>query len=152
MNSTNISTDTNAQKSGSMLRRVGAIFYDLLLLTGILFLVSAIAVAINGGFAVDHPLYYLSLLVISFLFYGWFWTHGGQTLGLRTWRLQVVDDNGFSLTWRSSLHRFMAAWVAFLPAGLGLFWMLFDKDSRALHDRLSRTRVIKLSKEQQRTR
>jgi len=102
---------SNTLENGSLLRRLAAIFYDLLLLLGVLFALSAVAVWINRGIAVEHPVYYLALLVAVFFFYGWFWTHGGQTLGLRTWRLQVV-----------------------------------------VHDRLSKTRVIKLSKAQQRAR
>ena len=133
-------------EAASLVRRIAAIFYDLLLLTGVLFTISALAVWINRGKAVDHPLYYLALLITAFFFYGWFWTHGGQTLGLRTWRLQVIDDRGNTLTWYQSLGRFAAAWIAFLPAAVGLLWMLFDKESLALHDRLSKTRVVKLPK------
>lgn len=136
----------NSPESASLIRRLAAIFYDLLLLIGILFVVSAIAVWINRGTAVDHPAYYLALVIATFIFFGWFWTHGGQTLGLRTWRLQVVDNQGRTLTWRQSLLRFAAAWLAYLPAAAGLLWMLFDKDSLAVHDRLSKTRVIKLPK------
>ncbi|MEM7259906.1 MAG: RDD family protein [Pseudomonadota bacterium] len=133
-------------ESASLIRRIAAIFYDLLLLIGILFVVSAIAVWINRGEAVEHPLYYLALLIATYVFYGWFWTHGGQTLGLRTWRLRVVDNHGDTLNWRQSLHRFAAAWIAFLPAAAGLLWIIFDRDSLALHDRLSKTRIIVLPK------
>ncbi len=140
----------NSLESASLMRRAAAIFYDLLLLIGVLFAISAIAVWINKGQAVEHPLYYLALLLATFVFYGWFWTHGGQTLGLRTWRLQVVDEHGGALGWHHALHRFAAAWVAFLPAALGFFWILFDRESLAVHDRLSKSRVIKLSKVQQR--
>ena len=136
----------DSYKNASLLRRIAAIFYDLLLLTGILFATSAVAVWINKGVAVKHPLYYVALILTAFFFYGWFWTHGGQTLGLSTWRLKVIDENGNALTWRRSIYRFAAAWIALLPAAAGLLWMLFDKDSLALHDRLSKTRVVKLPK------
>lgn len=139
----------DSKENASIARRIAAIFYDLLLLTGVLFAISAIAVWINRGTAVEHPIYYLALLLTAFLFYGWFWTHGGQTLGLRTWRLQVLNEHGNALTWQQSLQRFTAAWIAFVPLAAGFFWILFDKDSLALHDKLSKTRIIKLSKEQQ---
>ena len=138
--------NTESLQNASLIRRIAAIIYDLLLLTGVLFAASAIAVAVNKGVAVTHPLYYLALILVTFGFYGWFWTHGGQTLGLRTWRLKVVRSNGEKLTWRDAAVRFAASAVAFIPAAAGLLWQLFDRDKLALHDRLSSTRVVKIPK------
>lgn len=137
-----IQQSTNA----TLRRRFAAIFYDLLLLLALLFVASAIAVALNRGTAVTHPLYYLSLAVISFVFYGWFWTHGGQTLGMRTWRLKLTGTGDETITWKQAAIRFLSAFVSFLPAGAGFFWKLFDKEGLTLHDRLSSTRMIKLPK------
>ena len=128
----------------SLTRRLLAIFYDFLLLLGVLFAVSAVAVAINRGQAVTHPLYYLALIATAFVFYGWFWTHGGQTLGMRTWKIKIVTNNGDKVTWKQSAIRFVAAAVAFLPAGIGLLWMLFDSNRLAWHDKMSSTRLISL--------
>ena len=139
--------NTDSLQNSSLTRRIAAIIYDLLLLTGVLFAASAIAVAINKGMAVTHPLYYLFLLLITFGFYGWFWTHGGQTLGLRTWRLKVVRSDGEKLSWQDAAKRFAASIIAYVPAAAGLFWQLFDRDKLALNDRLSSTRVVKISKE-----
>jgi hypothetical protein len=80
--------------------------------------------------------------VCGFLFYGWFWTHGGQTLGMRTWRLRLVRADGGPITWHITAIRFGSALLALAPLGLGLWWALFDKDKRAWHDRLSGTRLI----------
>lgn len=135
--------------NATLLRRFAAIIYDLLLLLGVLLVASAIAVAINRGSAVTHPLYYLSLVLISFVFYGWFWTHGGQTLGLRTWKLQLNGKNQQAVTWKQAAIRFIAAFASFLPAGAGFFWMLLDKDRLTLHDRASSTHIIKLPKHDQ---
>lgn len=133
-------------ENATLLRRIAAIFYDVLLLLGVLFAASAIAVAINHGNAVSHPAYYASLLALTFIFYGWFWTHGGQTLGLRTWNLKLTNKNTNKITWKQAAVRFLCAFVSFLPAGAGFFWMLIDKEGLALHDRLSATRIIKLSR------
>jgi uncharacterized RDD family membrane protein YckC len=32
--------------------------------------------------------------------------------------------------------------LSWLPLGLGFFWVLFDRDRRAWHDRLSGTRLV----------
>lgn len=134
------------QTNASLFRRLAANFYDLLLLLGVLFVASAIAVAINGGVAVQHPAYYLALSLVTFGFFGWFWTHGGETLGLRTWRLRLISEKSDTVTWKQAAIRFVCAFIAYLPVGLGLLWMLVDKDKLALHDKLSSTRLIILPK------
>jgi uncharacterized RDD family membrane protein YckC len=75
------------------------------------------------------------------LFYTWFWTHGGQTLGMRAWRIRVHRDDGAPLRWRDALLRFGAAWLAVLPVGWGYWSSLFDAEKRCWHDRITRTRV-----------
>ena len=67
-----------------LMRRLMAIIYDLFLLLALLFIATSAVMVFNQGNAIvpGHPLYafYIScLLIISFCFYGWFWTHGGQT-------------------------------------------------------------------------
>ena len=130
-------------KTVSLLRRLMAMLYDVLLLLGVLFAVSAVAVAINKGEAVNHPVYYIALAIITFVFFGWFWTHGGQTLGMRTWKIKIIGDDEAPLSWKHSFIRFLAAVVALLPAGIGLFWMLIDREQLAWHDKLSSTRLVR---------
>jgi len=130
--------------AASLIRRLLAIFYDVLLLLGVLFIVSACAVAINRGEAVTHPAYYLSLILTTFVFFGWFWTHGGQTLGMRTWKIKIISDQAGNLTWKQSAIRFLAAALSLLPAGIGLFSLLFDSERLTWYDKLSSTRLISL--------
>lgn len=125
-----------------LFRRLGAAFYDLLLVIALLMLVTGILLIFNGGEAIaqDNPFYPLFLLMICFLFNGWFWTHGGQTLGMRAWRLQVQNEDGYTLTWQQAAVRFacaIAAWVSIV----GILWSLIDREKRALHDILSRTEL-----------
>jgi len=66
------------------------------------------------------------------------------TIGYRIFHLEVVGPNGESpIGWRRSLARFLAWVVAILPAGLGLLTVFLDPQRRALHDRLSGTKVIR---------
>ena len=134
----------NEYINASLVRRLLAIFYDLLLLLGVLFAVSACAVAFNKGEAVSHPAYYLVLIATAFVFFGGFWTHGGQTLGMRTWKIKIITDNGNKVTWKHAAIRFCAATLALIPAGIGFLWMLIDSERLAWHDRLSATRLISL--------
>ena len=146
--------------TASLKRRLLALMYDFLLLLGILFAISACAVAINRGEAVDHPIYYLSLIITTFVFFGWFWTHGGQTLGMRTWKIQIISDEGDDLTWKQAAIRFSLSTIVLLPtiivitwalngfawyyitfallgAAIGLKWLLMDANGLAWHDKLS---------------
>ena len=79
------------------------------------------------------------LFVITFSFYGWFWTHGGQTIGMRAWRIKLIDQNGNSPNWKQALIRY---WVFLLTLGFGLVWSLFDHNRLSWHDRASFTRLI----------
>lgn len=128
---------------------MAATLYDGLLLLAVLFLATAIALPLNAGkaFSSDQYIYPLYLLAVSFLFYGWFWTHGGQTLGLRSWKIKVVDKELKPLNWKHALLRFFAATLSWLCLGSGFLWILVDKNKRAWHDYLSGTLLI-FSREQ----
>lgn len=122
---------------------MGAIFYDALLLLAVLFFATAIALPFNSGDAFSpqqygFPLY---LLVVSYGFYGWFWTHGGQTLGLRAWKIKLVNSEGGAIDWRQASIRFVAAILSWACFGLGFLWGVFDKKRLCWHDHLSKTRL-----------
>ena len=131
----------------SLPRRLGAIFYDTLLLVALLMLGSFLYVPVAGGVLpapLGRALYQIFLLVIGFLYFTWFWVHGGQTLGLRTWRLRLVARDGGSVTWPQAVQRFALAWVSWLCLGLGFLWVLIDREKLAWHDRYSGTRLVRL--------
>ncbi|MHB8741843.1 MAG: RDD family protein [Sulfuricaulis sp.] len=133
-----------------LLRRLGAMTYDALLLLAILMLLSYPYVWLTGGTKqgfIVHSIYQFYLLTICFVYYGSFWVHGGQTLGLRTWRLILVRNDGRAVTWVDALKRFAAAILSLLCFGLGYFWVLVNRGKLAWHDRLSETRLISVVKE-----
>ena len=92
----------------------------------------------------------MALLIVGF--YGVPWRRGGQTLGMASWRLRVERHDGSLLLWRDVIVRIAAGLLSLLPAGLGWLWILVDREKRAWHDRLSRTRVVVVPKLAQRSR
>lgn len=74
------------------------------------------------------------------------WRRGGQTLGMRPWRLRVVDATGAAPTPRAAMLRFVAGTASLLCAGAGFWWAWFDRDGLTWHDRLSGTRMHRLPK------
>ncbi len=129
----------------SLLRRLAALSYDLLLLAALILCFTLLVVAVRLGEPVPPGSVWFPLSVAALVatFFCAFWVHGGQTLGMRAWRIRVVRDDGGRLTWRSATARFAGALVAALPAGLGLWWSLLDDAGRAWHDRWTHTRVVR---------
>ena len=132
----------------SLLRRFAALVYDALLLTALVFLFTLGAVLVRGGREIQPGTIWfeISLVALAFAFCGVFWTRGGQTLGMQAWRIRLVAADGRRIGWGRSAQRFFAAWLSLLPAGLGYWWALVDRDRRCWHDRLSRTRVISVAR------
>jgi len=124
-------------------RRVAAVCYDGLLLLAVLFLATALALPFNSGQAFSSSQYFypIYLLITSFIFYGWFWTRGGQTLGLRSWKMKLCRFDGGAVSWRLAGLRFAAAIISWAVFGLGYFWCLFDSKQLCWHDYLSKTRL-----------
>lgn len=125
-------------------RRLAAQIYDLLLLVAVLFLATALLLPFNSGTAFSSSQFFFKsyLLVVSFLFYGWFWTHGGQTLGLRAWKIKVLRFDKQPVSWLHALIRFATALLSFGSLGLGFLWILVDKNRYSWHDYLSKTAVF----------
>lgn len=131
-----------------LLRRLGAIFYDSLLLVATWFILTLLVLPLTGGEAIPagNIPYRLYLLMGALLFFGGFWTHGGQTLGMRVWRLKVQQPNGQTITWPQALLRFGFALLSWIPLGAGFWWILIDKEGKSWHDRLSGTELILMPK------
>ena len=135
--------------SAGVLRRFGAMLYDLLLVMALLFIVTALFLPFTGGEAITpdrsvavERIYQAVLLFVVVLFFCLFWTWRGQTVGMLAWRLRVERSDGTLLTWRDALLRLGGACVSLTALGLGYFWIWIDRDRLAWHDRWSGTRVV----------
>ncbi len=125
------------------LRRMGAILYDGILLCSVFFLTTALLLPLNDGKAFNsgqwfYPLY---LLWVSFMFFSWFWTHGGQTLGMRAWKIRLCTLDHQALGWRHALVRFVGAMFSWGAGGLGFLWVLFNEKKLSWHDLISKTQI-----------
>jgi uncharacterized RDD family membrane protein YckC len=131
-------------------RRLAAGLYDALLLAGILVVYTFALLPLTHGHAVlvenfSVPwvvAYRLSLVAVVGGYFVFNWTHSGQTLGMRAWRLHAVDAGGRRLTAGRASLRYVLALAAWLAAALGVLWLVLDPEHLALQDRLSGTRVV----------
>jgi uncharacterized RDD family membrane protein YckC len=116
-----------------------------LLLTALLLSFTLAVVAVRLGEPVPPGSVWFPscLLAIVVAFFCGFWVHGGQTLGMRAWRIRVVTDDGRPVGWARAAARFALALVALAPAGLGFWWALRDDLRRGWHDLWTGTRVVR---------
>jgi len=134
--------------SAGLPRRLAAMAYDSLPLLALLFLATFLALLANGGEAVPPGSLslQLALLVVAAGFFVVSWHFGGQTPGMRAWRLRVECRDGTRVGWLGGCARFMAALVSLACFGLGFAWALVDRHGLTWHDRLAGTRVVLLPK------
>ncbi|MGB1110319.1 MAG: RDD family protein [Gammaproteobacteria bacterium] len=124
-------------------RRLGVIFYDSILLFAVLFFsVGLLMIAVNNeAVASGNPFMTAFVLLVSLLFFGWFWTHGGQTLGMQTWRVKIESADGGPVSLKQAVIHFAASLLSWSALGLGFLWILLDSEKCAWHDRLAGTRL-----------
>lgn len=90
---------------------------------------------------------FIGLLAVWVGFFYYFWGHQGQTLGMRAWRLKLVDrDSGGFASPKQRLARALLAPLSLGFVGLGYFWLWLDPTGETLHGRLTRTQVLLLPK------
>lgn len=166
---------TGAPPAG-ILRRLGALLYDALLLVALLFVATLPWLPLTGGEAITPQasgwgaqLYRGWLLLVAFGYFGLSWTRGGQTLGMRAWRIRLERADGGAPGWLDAVVRFSLGTAMALLAGLGLwylrspggslpglaaallllppianlFWIARDAHGRSLQDLASLTRVVR---------
>ncbi|OJY89031.1 MAG: hypothetical protein BGP25_10690 [Lysobacterales bacterium 63-13] len=129
-------------------RRLAALFYDLLVLVAIwMFAAALILLAFHGEVdvarqpALYHFVLQATLLLLSGLYFVVSWSKGGQTIGMRAWKVRILDNNGQPPRARQSLLRFVLALISLIGA-FGFIWCLFDADRRAWHDVMAKTRMV----------
>lgn len=142
-------------------RRFLAAVLDVLLVTVITLVVSAIATLVLGirlptakelgpdfilaGIFDRNPMVLGSLGIfigISSLYQTYLGGILGQTVGKRLMRLRVITTRGQSPGPVCAVLRTAWLLLSLAPAGLGFLWCIFDRERRSLHDHLAGTYVI----------
>ena len=105
------------------------------------------------------------LFVVLAIYFVWFWTHGGQTLAMKTWRIRLLGRDGAPVSQGRALARYCLSWLWFLPAllvawatGSAQLWVpllglvlgvmgyaalcFAHPDRQFLHDALCSTRLV----------
>ena len=143
----------SGESSAGFGRRLAALIYDALLLTGLLMMFTAGALFFTHGAPVLPAtagawayVYRAGLVLVIAGYYVLNWLRSGQTLGMRAWHLRAVADSGKPVALKAAVLRLVFGLLAWAPAALGVLWLYFDPERLALQDRLSKTRVVRLAR------
>ena len=128
----------------SLLRRLGAIAYDIFLAFSLAFFIIGVVLILFFDKQAQNDLLIFGIALITIYFYfTWSWVKGRQTLGMKAWKFQVEQNNGENITQKQAFIRFVLAIVSFSIVGLGFVYQLFNKNNLTFHDKYSNTRLIK---------
>lgn len=137
--------------------RLLALFYDLWPALALWFLTAVpfmlVDAALHGDvrhniepFSLTQWLLWLACWAVAGLYATVSWRRGGQTLGMRPWRIRLVGSDGTAPSWRAVWIRYAVGTASLLLAGLGFFWAWIDCDRLTWHDRASNTRLVRVPK------
>jgi uncharacterized RDD family membrane protein YckC len=128
-----------------ILRRLASMCYESLLLTGILIvflLLPQIVIAYFAHHVATASTLWIQLFLTLLIYFVWFWSHGGQTLAMKTWKIQLRTRAGHPISPAQALWRYLLCWPSLACGGIGLLWALFDREGQFLHDRIAGTRLV----------
>ena len=153
-------------QNATRLRLFAACIYELLLLLALWMLGTWIFLSLFGDATHSNKRTFLQLFLwlITGAYFVWCWTKTGQTLATKTWKIKLVTQNfakqdltkqnlakqnlasqqNVNLNMQQAMIRYALASASILACGLGFFWALVDKNSLFLHDRLLKTRFIRV--------
>ena len=92
----------------------------------------------------------LVLLIMGFYCFSWN-RRGGQSLGMRAWRLKLVDNAGYTPNLQQCVIRVCAALISLMCLGAGHFFSLLRRDNLTAQDLASQTRIALLPKPEKNT-
>ena len=114
---------SKAESAPPLWRRMAAFVYEGVLLFGVVviagYLYSSLTQQRHAMQGV-HGLQVYLFLVLGLYFF-WFWSHGGQTVAMKTWHIRIVSARGGRVSIQQAIVRYLLCWTWFLPA-LGILW------------------------------
>lgn len=156
--------ESNEIPRAGFIRRLAAMVYDLLVAVSVamiaaLVMSTLLVVLIGNGVlplygasepseAIASSLLYTSIMQVWVTlwvvgFFLWFWKNGGQTIGMRAWRLKLYNTADNPVGWGRLVIRMLTS-----LGGLGTLFVLFDvKNKLALQDRASKIEMLVLTKQ-----
>ena len=124
------STVSAALPRAGFLTRMAALLIDVLLVGVLLHLLGS---------------HHLELLVLA-AYGAVMWKLRGSTVGGIVFDLRVLRLDGRVVDWETAIIRALSCFLSLAVAGLGFFWIAFDDNSQAWHDKIAGTVVVRVPK------
>ena len=133
-------------------RRIACAVYELMLVLALVLVATFPFLAFAGDATAGwrrHLLQLYVVVVVGAYFVG-FWSRGGQTLPMKTWRIRLERRDGGAVDAGRAARRYLFALAGGAALGIGYLWAFLDRDGQFLHDRLAGTRLADLREPRQR--
>ncbi len=104
-------------------RRLACFVYEGVLLFGVLMVagfVYGLLTQQRHALVGMHGLQVFVFLVLG-TYFSWFWSHGGQTVAMKTWRIRLLMQDGQPVPTARAAMRYVLSWLWFLPALAGTY-------------------------------
>jgi uncharacterized RDD family membrane protein YckC len=136
---------TSQPKIPGVWHRLAAMLYESFLILAVLMAAGFIYIPLfgNANGPLEKAVFQLYLLIVLMIYFLVFWTRGGQTLAMKTWRIRLTNLSGANISLPQGILRFFLAIISLVFLGAGFLWMFFDPQKQFLHDRLAKTRLIR---------
>jgi uncharacterized RDD family membrane protein YckC len=158
---------TAAPVAPGLWRRLACFTYEGVLLFGVLmisaYLFSSLTQQRNAMIG-RHELQAFLFVVLG-IYFVWFWSHGGQTVAMKTWNIRLVTVTGAPVSQGRALGRYVMSWLWFIPAlvsvwtsgarsvgvifgsmvvGVAVYALIarFHPSRQFLHDMMAGTRLV----------
>ena len=130
-------------RSPGLARRFACAIYKLLILAALVLVAGFPFLAFIGDATSGWRRHLMQafVLVVVGAYFVWFWTHSGQTLAMKTWRIRLESLEGGAVPRPAAIRRYLFALAGLAALGVGFLWAFLDRDRQFLHDRLARTRL-----------
>ena len=147
-------------------RRFLCALYEGVLLFGVLFIADYLFDALTqsrNALMFRHARITWLFFVLG-TYFTWFWSHGGQTLAMKTWHIRLIDRDARAVSPTRAGLRYLLCWMFLVPILWALelshirheaevsiallaivvppFWMYADPDRQFIHDRILGTRLV----------
>ncbi len=130
----------------SVFKHLFSLLYDIFPILGLFLTTSLFVMLSRSGEEVSAGTIWFQCLLAAevFLYFTYSWKSGGQTLGMRAWKIAIVDHR--EMTWGTASLRFLTGLLSTALLGLGLWAKLWRQDKRSWMDQVSGTQVMSIKK------
>ena len=128
--------------------RLLSLGYEGVLLFGIVFVAAYLflGLARDAQSGLPRLVFQVYMLAVCGTYFVFCWARSGQTLPMKTWHIRLVTEQGKPLTVDRAFRRYLLA-VPGVVSGLGVLWAFIDRDRQFLHDRLAKTRIVRVEQQ-----